>query len=184
MGENDWDYNDEFDGATNGGPADLRKAYKALQKQVKELSEQYETAKQENTQLRTKTASTDIASILREKGVNPALATRAVKDGAEPTPEGVEAWMAENDGVYNFAPPAPKVEAESEGDGEYGEQHTAETVPHEVADAQSRASRLESGAQRSLTPAGEADRKISELRESGASFNDIVKALKDMGLAD
>lgn len=182
---NDWDYDEDETNEATGGPADLRKAHNALKKQVKELTEKYEAAQQENNSLRTKNASTDIAAILREKGVNPNLAARAVKDGAEPTAEGVEAWMAENDGVYNFAPPAPKA-VEDDGDDEqvYGEEHKAPAVPHEVADAQARTSRLEAGAQRALPPSGEADRKLAELRKSGASFDDIVRALNDLGLAD
>jgi hypothetical protein len=91
MSDFDWDDDDTEDAQESGAMKDLRKAYKAAQKQNKELQEQLN----------------GLQSSLRERSVKDVLASKGLPEKIAkfiPTEatsaEEVEAWLAENGDVF------------------------------------------------------------------------------------
>lgn len=93
MSEYEWDNDDDFDGASNDSNAmkELRKAYKKLQAEKKELSEML----------------SNVQSSLRERSVKDVIASKGLPDkivslipSDVTTSEEVEAWIAEFGDVF------------------------------------------------------------------------------------
>lgn len=117
MSDNTWDYeDDDFDGASNESNAmkELRKAYKAMQKQNKELAEQLDTFK---SSLRERSVKDVIAS----KGLPEKVAALIPKDLS--SSEEVDAWISEYGDIFGVqasgstegqpAAPSPELQAMS-----------------------------------------------------------------------
>lgn len=113
MSDFNWDDDDDFGGASNESNAmkELRKAYKAMQKQNKELAEQLDTFK---SSMRDRSVKDVIAS----KGLPDKVSALIPKDAT--TAEEVEAWLAEYGDVFGVtaesgeqqpATPSPELQA-------------------------------------------------------------------------
>lgn len=94
-------YGDEMDDDSSNVLKELRKAYKAKEKQVKELQEQLAGFQNASRQ-------TTIDGILAEANVDPRVA-RFIPDDISDA-DGVKAWLAENGELFG----APGVEAKPE----------------------------------------------------------------------
>ena len=98
------DYDDDDFG--QGNP-ELRKAYKALQKQVKELQEQ-------NTALAKQGRDRSVKDVLAQRGINTKIATLIPSDVSDEA--GVAAWLDEFSDVFGITPDA--------GSGDSGDANT------------------------------------------------------------
>jgi esterase/lipase len=81
----------------------LRKAKRADEKRIKELSEQLEgflKEKKENT----------VKEVLAKKGVNAKAARLILKDVQEATEESIDSWLRDNGDLIGYNPQAEKVE--------------------------------------------------------------------------
>lgn len=107
---------DEFDNDENG-PKALRDHVKNLEKQLAAANEEKDDLMAQVTDLSGRVKKASLADLLKEKGIDPKFASRADRDGAEPTAEGVEAWIEENRDFYNFGTSA-KADPEGEPSGE------------------------------------------------------------------
>lgn len=112
------DYDDDY--GQNDGPKALRDLVEKLQKQVKDLEKGLDAEKAEKATLAAQVKKSSLADLLKAAGIDPKFAARADKDGAEPTADGVKAWVEENKDFYNFAAakPAETVAEQAEPDGE------------------------------------------------------------------
>lgn len=106
MSNNYWDdEDDDLDNAdqfTEGGDLvkKLRKAKRADEKRIKELTEQLETftkAQRENT----------VKSVLDKKGVNPKAARLILKDLDEVNEDSVNNWLEDNADLFGIKVDAP-----------------------------------------------------------------------------
>jgi hypothetical protein len=116
MSNYEWEDDDDFDGASNEPNAmkELRKAYKAMQKQNKELAEQLDSFK---SSMRERSVKDVIAS----KGLPAKVAALIPKDAT--TADEVEAWLSEYGEVFGVqsqasgeqqpATPSPELQAMS-----------------------------------------------------------------------
>lgn len=97
---------DDFEDAQgdSGALRDLRKAYKALQKQLKEV-----TAEKESLQSSVRERS--VKDVLASKGLPEKIAKFIPADAT--SAEAVEAWLNENGDVFGAA--VPESQAETEG---------------------------------------------------------------------
>ena len=77
----------------SGGIAQLRKQYKAMQKEKKEMES-------ELTKLRRQSRTASVGELLKAKDVNPKIA-RLVPTDVEATEEGITAWLEEFGDVFN-----------------------------------------------------------------------------------
>lgn len=111
MSNNYWDEeDDDLDTDVSGDGSDLikklRKAKRADEKRIKELTEQLETytkAQRENT----------VKSVLEKKGVNPKAARLILKEIEEVNEESVSNWLDDNADLFGIkveAEDAPKVD--------------------------------------------------------------------------
>lgn len=107
MATNDWDNDDDFEFEDDQPQAqvdaetkrfrDLRKAKKADEKRIKELTEQLETlSKAQRERV--------IKEVLDQKGVNPKAAKWIAKDLDNITEESVNTWIEENADVIGYKP--------------------------------------------------------------------------------
>jgi hypothetical protein len=84
----------------------LRKAKRADEKRIKELSEQLEgflKEKKENT----------VKDVLAKKGVNAKAARLILKDVQEATEESIDSWLRDNGDLIGYNPQAEKVEEQN-----------------------------------------------------------------------
>ena len=111
MSNNYWDEeDDDLDTEVSGDGSDLikklRKAKRADEKRIKELTEQLETytkAQRENT----------VKSVLEKKGVNPKAARLILKEIDDVNEEAVSNWLDDNADLFGIkvdAQDAPKVD--------------------------------------------------------------------------
>lgn len=97
-----YDENDDFEDESGSSPKDLRaalaKANKALKAKEAELAERDTKI----AELSNAVKSTSLRDRLADAGIDPKYATRAERDGVEPTDESVKQWIDENKDVYVF----------------------------------------------------------------------------------
>ena len=84
----------------------LRKAKRADEKRIKELSEQLEGF------LKEKKEKT-VADVLAKKGVNAKAARLILKDVQEATEESIDSWLRDNGDLIGYNPQAEKVEEQN-----------------------------------------------------------------------
>lgn len=89
-----WEEEDEFDGDSSNAMKELRKAYKAIQKQNKELSEQLDSFK---SNLRDRS----VKDVLASKGLPEKVAALIPKDAT--SSEEVEAWIGEYGDIFGLS---------------------------------------------------------------------------------
>ena len=107
---NQYDDDDDFDAVeeqpqSDNGPAQLRKALKAAEKEKKAMAEELAAIKAD---LRSRSVS----EVLDKKGVPSKVAKFIPSDVS--TPEQIDAWLAENADVFGFAAPAETAQADEE----------------------------------------------------------------------
>jgi hypothetical protein len=81
----------------------LRKAKRADEKRIKELSEQLDG-------YRKKEREVTVAEVLAKKGVNAKAARLILKDVEEATEESIDSWLRDNGDLIGYNPQAEKVE--------------------------------------------------------------------------
>ena len=107
MATNDWDDDDDFDledgGTQSNDGSDLlkklRKAKRADEKRIKELTEQLEglsKAQRERT----------VKEVLNQKGVNPKAARLILNDLSDVNEEAVSHWLDDNADLFGLSRPA------------------------------------------------------------------------------
>ena len=111
MSDNYYDDEDQ-----SNGPKALRELVDKLQKQVKEQEKALEAEKAEKATLSAQVKKASLADLLKKAGVDPKFATRADKDGADATEDGVKAWIEENKDFYNFGAVKPAEAQEPAGE--------------------------------------------------------------------
>lgn len=91
----EWDDDDEFDGASNDSNAmkELRKAYKAAQRQNKELLDTLES-------LKSSVRERSVKDVLAQRGVSPKVAKLIPAEAT--SAEEVEAWLDEFGEVFGI----------------------------------------------------------------------------------
>lgn len=94
---------------------------KDLRKQIKDLQKQNQTLNEENSGFKTKQRVSDLAEVIKSKGLDAKVASLYPKD-AEATPEAVDAWLAEYGTVFGIkagsdeqTPDAPEADATDPG---------------------------------------------------------------------
>ena len=89
--EDDEDF--EFDGQgenNSQAPAELRKAYKALQRKYSKLETDFNT-------LKTDSSKTALSEVLKDRGLRPGLARHMLRDSVDPADKkAVDEWLEEN----------------------------------------------------------------------------------------
>jgi hypothetical protein len=81
----------------------LRKAKRADEKRIKELSEQLDG-------YRKKEREVTVAEVLAKKGVNAKAARLILKDVEEATEESIDSWLRDNGDLIGYNPQTEKVE--------------------------------------------------------------------------
>jgi hypothetical protein len=103
MRSNDnWEDNDDLDYEVQGGDEtngikDLRKAKRADEKRIKELTEKLEMFERQQRE-------STIKSVLESKGVNSKAARLVLKDLDEVSEESVNNWLRDNGDLIGYAP--------------------------------------------------------------------------------
>jgi hypothetical protein len=103
MRSNDnWEDNDDLDYEVQGGDEtngikDLRKAKRADEKRIKELTEKVEAFERQHRE-------STIKSVLESKGVNSKAARLVLKDLDEVSEESVNNWLRDNGDLIGYAP--------------------------------------------------------------------------------
>lgn len=120
----------EFEDEAANGPKALRDHVKQLEKQLAETAKAKEALESQVADLSGQVKKSSLSDLLKEAGIDPKFATRADRDGADATPEGVKAWIDENRDFYNFGA-APTQEA---SDGDEPEQAGEPTIPDGMED--------------------------------------------------
>lgn len=91
--EDDFEFEDEPQGQNRQEqqvPAELRKAYKSLQRKYKKLEGEYAT-------LRTDSARTALSEVLKDRGLRPGLARHMLRDNVDPgNKRAVDDWLEDN----------------------------------------------------------------------------------------
>jgi hypothetical protein len=98
MGYDDFDgFDDEYDRSAGNGPADLRKAYNQLKKELKEKADALEKAT-------SQIAQRNLKDVLAEKGLRPGLARVIAREDVDLTDsKAVEAWLSDPANQEDFA---------------------------------------------------------------------------------
>ena len=99
---NDWDNDDDLDfnqgmNDETDGIKDLRKAKRADEKRIKELTEKLEMFERQQKESTVKT-------VLESKGVNSKAARLILKDLDEVNEESVNTWLQENGDIVGYKP--------------------------------------------------------------------------------
>ena len=115
----------EFEDDLANGPKALRDHVKQLEKQLAEANKAKEALESQVTDLSAQVKKSSLTDLLKQAGVDPKFAARADRDGAEPTPEGVKAWIDENRDFYNFGEP-------KQADAETADDNAEPTIPDGV----------------------------------------------------
>tara|TARA_R110000822_G_scaffold295223_1_gene417396 strand:+ start:32 stop:520 length:489 start_codon:yes stop_codon:yes gene_type:complete len=145
---NDWDDEDDDDLDTEASTGDgsdllkkLRKAKRADEKRIKELTEQLEgfsKVQRERT----------VKEILEQKGVNAKAARLVLKDLDEVTEESVINWLAENGDLFGMTPEVAESNQESDDNRATLRQQDTVTrqgiTPDRASDLESRLDKAES----------------------------------------
>lgn len=101
---NNWDNDDDLDmyldasGDETNGIKDLRKAKRADEKRIKELTEKLEMFERQQRE-------TTVKSVLESKGVNSKAARLILKDLDEVNEESVNTWLKENGDIVGYTEP-------------------------------------------------------------------------------
>ena len=113
-----YDDDDDFDST---GPKALRDQLAKIKKDLADAQKELTKANEEKADLQTKVKSSTLRDALSDQGIDPKYARLAERDGAEPTPEGIKAWVKENEDVYAFLQKpdrAPEVDDGEQDDGD------------------------------------------------------------------
>ena len=102
MSNNNWDNDDDLDfhqgmNDETDGIKDLRKAKRADEKRIKELTEKLEMFERQQKESTVKT-------VLESKGVNSKAARLILKDLDEVNEESVNTWLQENGDIVGYKP--------------------------------------------------------------------------------
>ncbi len=101
---NNWDNDDDLDiysdasGDETNGIKDLRKAKRADEKRIKELTEKLEMFERQQRE-------STVKSVLESKGVNSKAARLILKDLDEVNEESVNTWLRENGDIVGYTEP-------------------------------------------------------------------------------
>jgi len=101
---NNWDNDDDLDiysdasSDETNGIKDLRKAKRADEKRIKELTEKLEMFERQQRE-------TTVKSVLESKGVNSKAARLILKDLDEVNEESVNTWLKENGDIVGYTEP-------------------------------------------------------------------------------
>ena len=101
---NNWDNDDDLDmynevsNDETNGIKDLRKAKRADEKRIKELTEKLEMFERQQRE-------TTVKSVLESKGVNSKAARLILKDLDEVNEESVNTWLRENGDIVGYTEP-------------------------------------------------------------------------------
>lgn len=88
---------------------------KDLRRQIKELTKQNTTLAEENGTLKTSKRTSDLADVIKSKGLDPKVANLYPKD-AEATPEALDAWLNEYGSVFGVKAQADEQQADEPSD--------------------------------------------------------------------
>ena len=108
MSEFDYDYDE------SNTPKALRDHAKNLEKQLADLQKKFDDAEKARQAAEKVAKSQSLTSLLRDKGIKPALAKWLEKDEVEATPEAVDAWLKENGEFFNVKPSEPEAKPSAE----------------------------------------------------------------------
>lgn len=103
-------YDDDDDDASGSDRNPLRKVVKDLEKK---LAAEEKARKEAEAQLQTigKTVKQrTVSDVLKDKGVNPALARFVLQDLDDPTPESVDQWVKDNGELFGVKAAEPEGE--------------------------------------------------------------------------
>jgi len=116
MATNDWDEDDDFDFEDQNTPVmgddlvkKLRKAKRADEKRIKELTEQLEGLSKVQRERVVK-------EVLDQKGVNPKAARLILKDLDDVSEESVNHWLDDNGDLFGFTKQAQEADPQRELD--------------------------------------------------------------------
>ena len=116
MATNDWDEDDDFEFEDQQVPVmgddlvkKLRKAKRADEKRIKELTEQLEGLSKVQRERVVK-------EVLDQKGVNPKAARLILKDLDNVTEESVNSWLDDNGDLFGFTQQAQEADPQRELD--------------------------------------------------------------------
>jgi len=116
MATNDWDEDDDFDFEDQNTPVmgddlvkKLRKAKRADEKRIKELTEQLEGLSKVQRERVVK-------EVLDQKGVNPKAARLILKDLDDVSEESVNHWLEDNGDLFGFTKQAQEADPQRELD--------------------------------------------------------------------
>ena len=104
MSNNNWDNDDDLDmynevsNDETNGIKDLRRAKKADEKRIKELTEKLEAFERQQKE-------STVKSVLESKGVNSKAARLILKDLDEVNEESVNTWLRENGDIVGYTEP-------------------------------------------------------------------------------
>jgi hypothetical protein len=104
MSNNNWENDDDLDifddvnNAETNGIKDLRKAKRADEKRIKELTEKLEMFERQQRE-------STVKSVLESKGVNSKAARLILKDLDEVNEESVNTWLRENGDIVGYTEP-------------------------------------------------------------------------------
>jgi hypothetical protein len=104
MSNNNWDNDDDLDmynevsNDETNGIKDLRRAKKADEKRIKELTEKLEMFERQQRE-------STVKSVLESKGVNSKAARLILKDLDEVNEESVNTWLRENGDIVGYTEP-------------------------------------------------------------------------------
>jgi hypothetical protein len=158
---------DEDDFTPNSeGIGQLRKAYRAVQKEKKEM----ET---ELVKLRRQTRSVSVGEILAAQNVNPKVAHLVPAD-VEPTKEGITAWLEEYGDVFNV-----KGSASEQDGGPATEEKQAE--PAYTSDDVAALRKVASGTQGGTVDATRQEELLRQV-QTAATQEDFLKLMAQHGV--
>lgn len=130
----EFDYDGDLD---NDGPGGLRRALEKAQKAAKDAIARAEKAEADRAEALKSVRSQSLTSLLRDKGVKPALAKWLEKDDVDATPEAVDAWLKENGEFFNVKPAEPSKEVQAEDNEPQGQPNIPEGMEAAIRASQS-----------------------------------------------
>lgn len=130
----EFDYDDDF---SNNTPKALREAYEKQAKELKKLQDDLAAEREARSKAEKVAKSQSLTSLLRDKGVKPALAKWLEKDDVDATPEAVDAWLKENGEFFNVKPAEPSKEVQAEDNEPQGQPNIPEGMEAAIRASQS-----------------------------------------------
>lgn len=142
-------YDDDDDDTSGSDRNPLRKVVKDLEKKLAAEEKARKEAEAQLTSLGKTVKQRTVSDVLKDKGVNPALARFVLQDLDDPTPESVDQWVKDNGELFGVKPADPEGDEAAKALGI----DPGTTLPPDLVDAMKKFQASQAGGQSSTASA-------------------------------